>query len=203
MITKRKIDLLTTDEVLRLLRACGRSTSGKRTRALVTLWWRGGLRLDESLSLHASDVHVGPDEIYVRRGKGGRPRRVPIDADAMEVIQAWISERAKIRGWSTHLLIGAYSAGHAGRPMSQPAARMALARIVRRAGLEDRRIHPHMFRHVYAAQLDRERVPIAQISRLLGHASIATTAVYLDHVSGWELHETIGGRAPWLEPDFD
>lgn len=167
------------------------------------LWWRAGLRLAESLALHASDVHVGPDEIYVRRGKGGRPRRVPIDADAMEILQAWIAERAKIPGWSSHLLLGAYSRGAAGKRLSQPAVRRTISRVASRAGLDHRRIHPHAFRHLFAVELHREGKTVAQISRLLGHSSIATTAIYLDHVSGRELHEAIANRDPWLDDGLD
>lgn len=170
---------------------------------MITLWWRAGLRLQETLDLRASDVHVAPDEIYVRRGKGGRSRRVPIDADAMEIVQAWIDERSRIAGWSSHLLLGTISGTSTGRPLTQSAARVSLYRVARRAGLADRRIHPHGLRHLYAVQLHREGVPIAQISKLLGHRWISTTAIYLDHVSRWDLHEAIGGRAPWLDPDFE
>ena len=56
-----------------------------------------------------------------------------------------------------------------------------LWRLGKRAGLA-RRIHAHMFRHTYAADLRRRNIDIGTISKLLGHADIATTARYIDHV---------------------
>ena len=41
---------------------------------------------------------------------------------------------------------------------------------------------PHK-RHTYAVELERAGVPVSQISKLLGHSSIAVTSRYLDHLS--------------------
>src|SRR5882724_10704911 len=44
-----------------------------------------------------------------------------------------------------------------------------------------KRVHAHGLRHTHAAQLQEEGVDIGIISKQLGHASISTTARYLDH----------------------
>ena len=44
-------------------------------------------------------------------------------------------------------------------------------------------MHPHGLRHTYAVELERAGVPVSQISKLLGHSSIAVTSRYLDHLS--------------------
>src|SRR5574337_11421 len=41
------------------------------------------------------------------------------------------------------------------------------------------RISPHTFRHYFAQKLVRENVDIYMIQKLLGHASIKTTEIYL------------------------
>ena len=73
-------------------------------------------------------------------------------------------------------------------PLMQPGqeppnkGRSALHRLGRQVGLE-KRIHPHGLRYTYAVELERAGVPVNQISKLLGHSSIAVTSGYLDHLS--------------------
>ena len=51
-------------------------------------------------------------------------------------------------------------------------------RRARRAGI-DRRVHPHAFRHAFAAGLMSGGVHPKKIQRMLGHASLQSTDVYL------------------------
>jgi site-specific recombinase XerD len=66
--------------------------------------------------------------------------------------------------------------------MAAAYVRVVLKRLARRAGI-DKRVHAHGLRHTHAAQLRAEGVDIAIISKQLGHASITTTACYLDHLA--------------------
>jgi integrase/recombinase XerD len=55
-----------------------------------------------------------------------------------------------------------------------------LRRIGNRAGLDGKRLGPHVFRHTYA--LDYLRFPgndVYKLSHLLGHTSLAVTSNYL------------------------
>ena len=69
-----------------------------------------------------------------------------------------------------------------GQPMAAAYIRRLLKRLATRAGI-DKRVHAHGFRHTHAAQLRAEGVDLAVISRQLGHASLTTTAIYLDHLA--------------------
>jgi integrase len=51
-------------------------------------------------------------------------------------------------------------------------------------------INPHVLRHSYAARLIERGVPIHDVARALGHASIATTQIYL-HVNDTQLAEKL------------
>jgi len=72
-----------------------------------------------------------------------------------------------------------------------------LKRLATRAGI-DKPVHAHGLRHTHAAQLRAEGVDIAIISRQLGHASIATTARYLDHLAPSAVIEAMRRRS-WKE----
>jgi site-specific recombinase XerD len=85
-----------------------------------------------------------------------------------------------------------------GQPMSDAYVRVMLKRLAARAGI-DKRVHAHGLRHTHAAQLRAEGVDIAIISRQLGHASITTTARYLDHLAPRAVIEAMRRRS-WTGP---
>lgn len=51
-------------------------------------------------------------------------------------------------------------------------------KLGKRAGVEN--CHPHRFRRTCATFALRRGMPIEQVSKMLGHSSIATTQIYLD-----------------------
>src|SRR6266581_1777997 len=55
---KRPVQVLTSAEIRALLRQCSvTAPTGIRNRALITVMYRGGLRLDEALELRPADVN--------------------------------------------------------------------------------------------------------------------------------------------------
>ena len=58
----------------------------------------------------------------------------------------------------------------------------------------EKRFHAHALRHTHAAQLRAEHVDIGIISKQLGHALIATTVRYLDHIAPVAVVEAMRGR---------
>ncbi|MGQ0848742.1 MAG: tyrosine-type recombinase/integrase [Actinomycetota bacterium] len=68
------------------------------------------------------------------------------------------------------------------------------ALVARQAGIE-KRVHPHGLRHTHAYELMMEGVEIAIIQRQLGHVSLATTAIHLNHIAPRQVIETMRKRA--------
>lgn len=58
------------------MRAAGEATYGLRTRALVVVLWRAGVRISEALALAESDLDRSRGSVLVRHGKGGKRRQV-------------------------------------------------------------------------------------------------------------------------------
>lgn len=170
---------LTREEVQRLQALCSlRSFSGTRNRALVTLLYRSGLRLNEALDLYPKDLDAAGNSIRVLHGKGDKDRTASMDADGFAVIQRWLDRRAaaEIKPRS-RLFCTRYST-----PLSGSYVRQVFRRLGERAGIE-KRVHPHALRHTYAAELAEEGKPINLIQAALGHANIATTSRYLAHIA--------------------
>ena len=108
---------------------------------------------------------------------GGR-NPVGLDPGAAAIVERWLDARSRLGMNGKHPV---FCTLH-GRPMADAYVRVMLKRLATRAGI-DKRVHAHGLRHTHAAQLRAEGVDTAIISRQLGHASITTTAIYLDHIA--------------------
>jgi integrase/recombinase XerD len=172
-------DLLSADEVRALLNACSkRAPTGIRNRALITVLYRAGLRISEALALELKDLDQERGAINVRHGKGDRQRFVAMDDGAWAVLRHWLDRRGQLGLVGRSRVFCTLK----GDPMSKDYVRGMLVRIRRRAGIT-KRVHAHGFRHLFAVELMRESFPAHHIQRLLGHASLQTTGVYLSRIA--------------------
>ena len=60
------------EEIIAVMRTAGTGTHGARIRALVVMFWRAGLRINEALTLAETDLEPRRGSILVRHGKGGK-----------------------------------------------------------------------------------------------------------------------------------
>jgi integrase/recombinase XerD len=68
---------------------------------------------------------------------------------------------------------------------------MLVERLVAAAGIDAKRVSPHAMRHSYAMRVLRHGGDVVALSKLLGHASIATTQRYVDHLQVAELRAVL------------
>ena len=62
--------------------------------------------------------------------------------------------------------------------------------LCRAAGVSDKKVFPHNFRHLFARTFYRLNKDLAKLADLLGHSSIETTRIYLV-TSGAEHQRTL------------
>lgn len=179
---------LTPDEVARLLAGCSlRAPTGIRNRAMLMLLYRSGLRVSELLALKPADIDLDQHTARVLHGKGkGGPKAGKYTVrgfhpTADDALIRWMDYR---KGLAQQLGLknGPLFCTLEGGPVSDRYVRDLLKRLADRAGIE-KRVHPHGLRHTFAKELHDNGVPVATISKLLGHSSIAVTARYLDHLT--------------------
>src|SRR3712207_5188157 len=111
------------EEIVSVMRVAGTTTHGLRTRALVVVLWRAGLRISEALALAESDLDRSRGSIVVRRGKGGKRRQVGMDRWAWEQVGPWLDARLTL---PVGALLCVIDGPTAGRPWSPAAARSTL-----------------------------------------------------------------------------
>jgi site-specific recombinase XerD len=63
-----------------VMREAADDRHGWRLRALIVVLWRGGLRVQEALTLGERDLDHRRGSLLVRNGKGGRRREIGMDA---------------------------------------------------------------------------------------------------------------------------
>jgi integrase/recombinase XerD len=182
-------EILTNEEVCRLLAACAETPTGLRNRALIALMYRAGLRVGEALDLYPKDVDPAAGTIRVLHGKGDRSRTVGVDAGALAVLEQWLAARRTLLVTDRNPLLCTRD----GRTIGQGYLRRLWGNLARAAGIA-KRVHAHGFRHTHAAQLRAEGVDIGIISKQLGHRSITTTACYLDHICPMAVVEVVRAR---------
>jgi len=69
----------TVEEIILVMRQAGRGAYADRTRALIAILWRAGLRISEALALTESDLDPKTGSVLVRVGNGGKRRTVGMD----------------------------------------------------------------------------------------------------------------------------
>lgn len=178
---------LDPDRINALLDATPPHSSGEPTRAAIHTLILTGLRRAELLALTAADVTVDAGRPYFRvRVKGGKIRRRELPRTAFEGIRAYLQA--------------------AGTPLESlpatarlfPISSSHLYDTIREAGeaIGIEGLAPHALRHS-AAKLRRQAgASLEEVQELLGHASVATTARYLQHLegetdTGWEAAESV------------
>ncbi len=143
-----------------------------RARLLILLQWRAGLRVSEAIALDVEDLHLESDrpQLLVRRGKGKKPRMVPVHPELQTALVNMLAYGGLKRG----RLVGV---------CRQTAWRWVVVAALRAAAAGDlgqgRTIGTHTLRHSAARHWLANGVPINKVSVWLGHASIQTTLIYL------------------------
>jgi integrase len=127
------------EEIIAVMRAAGDDRHGARLRALIAVVWRGGLRIQEALSLQERDLDPERGALLVRSGKGGRRREIGMDPWGFEQLRPWLEFRLELPVGPLFCVIDGPTRGHA---WSAAGVRVELRRLARTVGVR-RRFAPH------------------------------------------------------------
>jgi site-specific recombinase XerD len=163
---------IATGDVQLLLDSCDRSSpDGVRDFAILTLVARLGLRSAEVARLELGDIDWRAGEIVVR-GKARRQDRMPLPSDVGEALTAYLCD-ARPTVPIRQVFLALKAPTRAIRPdLVSDVARRACDR----AGV--RRVGAHRLRHALATELLRRGSTLVEVSQILRHRDLATTAVY-------------------------
>ena len=173
---KRLPRVLSVEQVQRLLRSCD-----LYTKTLFSVIYDCGLRASEASRLEWGNIMFDRRQVFVRRGKGGKDRIVPVSPKTLQVLRVY---------WKSYGQAGLiFRKPELGTPIDNAYIRKCLKCQLQKAGL-DTSLSTHTLRHSYATHLLEAGEDIQTVQRRLGHRSLLTTTVYL-HVAKLERHQCV------------
>jgi len=183
-------EVLSSNEIQKLLHATrSRSWYGIRNRCILGVFLDCGLRLGELVSLRVQDVDLPASSIHVRRGKGGKDRKTYMGQRLSRELRKWSEVRGFFGGCDP------FFSTRDGRQLDKRNVARIIERIAARAKLGDRRVHPHLLRHTFATHFIKNGGDPFSLQRLLGHADIQTTMIYVN-LAGVDLEESHAKASP-------
>lgn len=145
---------------------------GLRDRALFTLLYGCGLRIDEALSLNMGDL---PRDGFIRvTGKGRKERQVPV----IEIVERHLKDYLDACPFPSEDSRAIFL-GVKGERLNQGVAQKAMRQLRSVLGLPENAT-PHALRHSFATHLLQNGANLREIQELLGHASLSTTQRYTE-----------------------
>jgi site-specific recombinase XerD len=166
---------LTRAEILRLYAVTGEDVLGIRDRAMLSVFYGCGLRLQEGASLECSDILHDRRLLYVRWGKGYKERYAPIAEKSYQDIQVYIEQARPelLQRPCAALFIDA----NKGRPIHKQSLYLRIKGLVRKAGIQ-KPVGTHTLRHSIATHLLQSGMKLERIKDFLGHAALDSTQIY-------------------------
>ena len=132
---------------------------------------RLGLRAIEVSRLQLDDLDWRAGEITVD-GKAHRRDQLPLPSDVGEAIVAHLRHRGRRPG-EHHVFLTVHAPT---RPLDPSGVRTIVRNACRRARIE--RVSAHRLRHALASDLLREGASMIDISQVLRHNQLESTAIY-------------------------
>jgi integrase/recombinase XerD len=170
-------EVLTREEVTSLYEVC----ETLKERAILHVYYGCGLRRNEGVKLNVNDIQFRNKMLYVREGKGGKSRAVPMTEKISEELKAYCYQERKSKpnepAFFVHQL-GARMHGHE--------ANKLLKQISERAQIT-KEISLHSLRHSIATHLLEGGLSVEYVRDFLGHSYLESTQRYthIKNVAAW------------------
>jgi integrase/recombinase XerD len=165
-----------------------------RLTCLLEVLYASGLRVSELIALPAAAARAQGDTITVR-GKGNKERLVPLGEAAQQAMRRHLKLLSETRNGGSRWLFPSF--GASGHMTRQHVAR-ELKALAEAAGLDPRKMSPHVLRHAFASHLLANGADLRVVQALLGHADVSTTQIYT-HVLDERLKNMVRDLHPLSE----
>jgi len=175
-----------------------------KVRVVLCLLACTAIRRCELLNIRVGDIDQSGRTwfLLVRKGKGNKTRRIPVNAEAQSCLREWLEIRA---AWAARVEARAGNEWLLPVDSVRPVGENTINAIVdqlNHIAKPERRVTPHCIRHWAATRMaSQPGVNIASIGEILGHSDQATTHRYL-HAVASQMEVAVGGislSAPKVE----
>ena len=148
---------------------------------VITMMLDTGLRCSEICNLDLDDVDLDDLSALVIGGKGEKDRTVLFTNATLDALDAWRPIRnARLKNCTREKDQRSLFFSSRSRRLNPRSVQKLLDRIADASDIPRTRLSPHVLRHSFATGLLERGADLVTIQRLLGHANISTTRVYLE-----------------------
>ena len=148
---------------------------------IITMMLDTGLRCSEICNLDLDDVDLEDLSALVIGGKGEKDRTVLFTNATLDALDAWKPIRnVRLKNCLKEEDKRSLFFSSRSRRLNPRSVQKLLDRIADASDIPRTRLSPHVLRHSFATGLLERGADLVTIQRLLGHANISTTRVYLE-----------------------
>ena len=148
---------------------------------IITMMLDTGLRCSEICNLDLDDVDLEDLSALVIGGKGEKDRTVLFTIATLDALDPWKPLRnARLKNCFKEEDKRSLFFSSRSRRLNPRSVQKLLDRIADASDIPRTRLSPHVLRHSFATGLLERGADLVTIQRLLGHANISTTRVYLE-----------------------
>ena len=188
---------------------------GVRLSAMLEILYASGLRVSELVSLPISAIGKNSENgkitfknYLIINGKGNKERIAPLNKTSIKILEKYLKAREEMgHNNSKWLFCGkirinkdqSQSNKAIKRVMDEHITRQRfnqmLKELATKAGVDHRKVSPHIIRHSFASHLLSQGVDLRVLQELLGHSDIATTQIYT-HIMDSKLKDLVFKHHP-------
>ncbi|KIM06478.1 MAG: integrase [Sulfurovum sp. PC08-66] len=154
------------------------SIASLQEKALIFLMYGVGLRISEVASIELKNISK---EWLIVHGKGNKERQLPL----LEIVSKTLEEHITFAKPKTYLF------EKKGKTMSINQIRHATTKLFKSKGIK---VTPHQLRHTFATELLNNDARLSDISKLLGHTTMASTQIYTQLASTKKLQDYLAAH---------
>lgn len=166
----RKLPIvLSAEEVQRIFSVCNNT----KHKAIMSLLYSAGLRVSEVINLRIKDIDSAQMVMNIINAKGGKDRQVMLTQNVLELLRKYYIEYKP----TEYLFNGQFRNQYSERSINQ-----LLKKYAEDAGIKNKRVYAHLFRHTSFTHMVENGIDINLIQKLAGHSNVKTTMIYT-HIS--------------------
>lgn len=154
-----------------------------RDLAILALLLDTGIRADELCTLTIGNVllaRITQDDSYIKvMGKGRKEREIPLGNKSRRALSRYMREYRRDAKKSEPVFLSRYHTQLNSHTLALILDRLKAVSTLAR----DAQVNPHKFRHTWATRFMAQGGDVYDLSRLMGHSSVAITEGYLKSLS--------------------
>lgn len=143
-----------------------------RNQAIIAIMLMAGLRRKEVINLKVNEVDLENGTIFINQSKGKKDRMIPINQRLREILTRYLHKRKQFKKQCINFFVSIQG----DEPLGESGMKKLVDKLRKRTKIN---FSAHTLRHAFARLMLEGGCDIYTLSKIMGHAKITTTTIYL------------------------